>query len=167
MLQEVTSAHPSSSSSHPRVPCVLWARLKRDLGHHITEVETDGTWVYRWTHSELGRVCVERYLKTEESRVAVHADYADYFRDKSQHGHIFQPLAWKLGEEEDGEGVTKSYVFNLRKLHGLPHHLVRSGQILPFLSECVFNYEFLLHKAWGLSVLDIEEDLKIAVLSDK
>ncbi|XP_062305160.1 uncharacterized protein LOC134009620 [Osmerus eperlanus] len=61
----------------------------------------------------------------------------------------------------------KSYVFNLRKLNGLPHHLVLSGQILPFLSECAFNYEFLLHKAWGLSVLHVEEDLKKAVLPDK
>ncbi|KAK6323042.1 hypothetical protein J4Q44_G00053810 [Coregonus suidteri] len=165
VLQEISLSHSSctSSSSLPRVPCVLWARLRRDLGGHLTEAETDGTWVYRWTHSELGRVCVKRYLKTDDSRKLLHATYADYFRGTdSQHRNIFQPLAWTL--EEDS---TKSYVFNLRKLHGLPYHLVRSGQILPFLSECVFNYEFLLHKAWGLSVLHIQEDLKGAVLPEK
>ncbi|XP_076581752.1 uncharacterized protein LOC143317485 [Chaetodon auriga] len=165
VLQEVTSCQ--SSSSHPRVPYVLWARLKRDLGCHLTEVTTDGTWVYRWTHSKLSHVCINRYLKTEDSRKAVHADYADYYREKSQHTHIFQPLAWILDERDCGEGKTKSYRFNLRKLHGLPYHLVHSGQILLFLSECIFNYEFLLHKAWGLSVLDIEEDLNKAVLPDK
>lgn len=164
VLQEVTSYH--SFSSHPRVPYVLWARLKRALGRHLTEVRTDATWVYRWTHSELSRVCIKHYL-TDDSRMALHADYAHYYRDKSQHTDIFQPLAWTLDEVEDGGGVTKSYRFNLRKLHGLPYHLVHSGQILPFLSECIFNYEFLLHKAWGLSVLDIEEDLKKAVLPDK
>ncbi|XP_042256654.1 NACHT domain- and WD repeat-containing protein 1 [Thunnus maccoyii] len=167
VLQEVTSTHPSSSSSQPRVPYVLWARLKRDLGHHLTEVRTDGTWVYRWTHSELSRVCIDLYLNTSDSRVAVHADYADYYREKSQYAHIFQPLAWTLDDEEDGGQKAKSYRFNLRKLNGLPYHLVHSGQILPFLSECIFNYEFLLHKAWGLSILDIEEDLKKAVLPDK
>ncbi len=165
VLQEVTSCH--SSSSHPRVPYVLWARMKHDLGHHLTEVRTDATWVYRWTHSELNRVCINHYLKTNDSRMAAHKDYAHYYRDKSQYTHIFQPLAWTLDGEEDGEGMTRSYRFNLRKLHGLPYHLVHSGQVLPFLSECIFNYEFLLHKAWGLSVLDIEEDLKKAVLSDK
>ncbi|XP_049924061.1 uncharacterized protein LOC126404723 [Epinephelus moara] len=165
VLQEVTSCH--SSPSHSRVPYVLWARLKHDLGQHLTEVRTDRTWVYRWTHCELGDVCIKHYLKTDDSRMAVHADYADYYRDKSQHAHIFQPLAWTLDEEEDCEGMTKSYRFNLRKLHGLPYHLVCSSQILSFLSECIFNYEFLLHKAWGLSVLDIEEDLKKAVLPDK
>eukprot|EP00063_Salmo_salar_P087124 XP_014061959.1 PREDICTED: uncharacterized protein LOC106608527 isoform X2 [Salmo salar] len=165
VLQEVSLSHSSStsSSSLPRVPCVLWARLRRDLGSHLTEAETDGTWVYRWTHSELGRVCVKRYLKTDDSRMLLHAHYADYFRGTdSQHRNIFQPLAWTLEE-----GSTKSYVFNLRKLHGLPYHLVRSGQIQAFLSECVFNYEFLLHKAWGLSVLHIQEDLKGVVLPEK
>ncbi|XP_034712568.1 uncharacterized protein LOC117934738 isoform X2 [Etheostoma cragini] len=165
VLQEVTSCH--SSSGHPKVPYVLWARLKRDLGHHLTEVRTDGTWVYRWTHSELRRVCMKHYLKTDDSLMAVHADYANYYRHKSQHTHIFQPLAWTLDKKVNGKGMSKSYRFNLRKLHGLPHHLVRSRQILLFLSECIFNYEFLLHKAWGLSVLDVEEDLKKAVLPDK
>ncbi|XP_032355068.1 uncharacterized protein LOC116669372 isoform X2 [Etheostoma spectabile] len=165
VLQEVTSCH--SFSGHPKVPYVLWARLKRDLGHHLTEVRTDGTWVYRWTHSELKRVCMKHYLKTEDSLMAVHADYANYHRHKSQHTHIFQPLAWTLDEKVEGKGMSKSYRFNLRKLHGLPHHLVRSRQILLLLSECIFNYEFLLHKAWGLSVLDVEEDLKKAVLPDK
>lgn len=164
VLQEVTSCH--SPSGHPRVPYILWARLKRDLGRHLTEVRTDGTWVYRWAHSELSRVCINRYLKSYDLRMATHADYADYYRNRLQRRHIFQPLAWTL-EEEDDEGMTKSYRFNLRKLHGLPYHLVHSGQILPFLSECIFNYEFLLHKAWGLSVLDIEEDLNKAVLPDK
>ncbi|XP_018549377.2 NACHT domain- and WD repeat-containing protein 1 [Lates calcarifer] len=167
VLEEVTTAHSSSFSSHPRVPYVLWARLKHYLGCHLSEVKTDGTWVYRWTHSELSHVCINHYLKTDDSRMLLHADYADYYRDKSQYAHIFQPLAWTMGDGEDGEDMTKSYRFNLRKLHGLPYHLVHSGQILPFLSECVFNYEFLLHKAWGLSVLDIEEDLKKAVLPDK
>ncbi|XP_070711235.1 uncharacterized protein [Pempheris klunzingeri] len=162
VLEEVTSCH--HSSNHPGVPYVLWARMKHDLGHHLTEVRTDGTFVYRWTHCELSRVCIKHYLTTDDARMAVHADYADYYREKSQHSHIFQPLAWTL---DDDEGMTKSYRFNLRKLHGLPYHLVRSGQILPFLTECIFNYEFLLHKAWGLSVLDIEEDLNKAVLPDK
>ena len=174
VLQEVALSHPTSSI-HPRVPFVLWARLRRDLGAHLTEVETDGTWVFRWTHSQLARVCVERYLKTDEARMLVHADYADYYRAGGEHAHVFQPLAWTLGErggEEEEEGEVeesgmRSYVFNLRKLNGLPHHLVLSGQILPFLSECVFNYEFLLHKAWGLSVLHVEEDLKKATLPDK
>ncbi|XP_047439148.1 uncharacterized protein LOC125006777 [Mugil cephalus] len=165
VLEEVISSHPFSS--HSRVPYVLWARLKLNLGHHLTEVRTDGTWVYRWTHSKLSHVCMNYYLQRDDSRMALHADYADYYRDKSQHAHIFQPLAWTLNEKGEGEGTSKSFRFNLRKLHGLPYHLVRSGQILPFLSDCVFNYEFLLHKAWGLSVLDIKEDLKKAVLSEK
>ncbi|KAK0131674.1 NACHT domain- and WD repeat-containing protein 1 [Merluccius polli] len=178
VIQEVALSH-SSASSHSRVPYILWARLKRDLGPHLTEVKTEGTWVYRWTHSALGRTCAKRYLKTEESRKAVHADYADYFGEDSKRASTIQPLVWvrEAGNEDDeddddddnnkGEGAAKSYVFNLRKLHGLPYHLVRSGQTVPFMTECVFSYEFLLHKVQGLSILDVEEDLENAVLPDK
>ncbi|KAJ0006463.1 hypothetical protein NQD34_013736, partial [Periophthalmus magnuspinnatus] len=164
VLQEVFSAH--SSPVHCKLPYILWVRLKQELGLHLTEVRTDDTWVYRWTHSELRRVCFQRYFRNEESRMVVHADFADYYRDKSPNAHIFQPTAWVL-EERDGDEKFKSYWFNLRKLPGLPFHLVHSGQIVPFLVECMFNYEFLLHKAWGSSVLEIEEDLRKAVLPDK
>ncbi|CAL8384570.1 unnamed protein product, partial [Arctogadus glacialis] len=178
VLQEIASSR-SSTTSPSRVPYILWARLKRALGPHLSEVRTDGTWVYRWSHSTLGRVCADRYLKTEDSRRAAHADYAEYYGERTRHAATFQPLAWRRGagheeeaeeeggDEGEGEGVAESQVFNLRKLHGLPFHLVRSGQIVPFMTECVFRYDFLLHKLQGLSVLDVEEELKYAVLPDK
>ncbi|KAG5260928.1 hypothetical protein AALO_G00298090 [Alosa alosa] len=160
------STSSSSSDSLPRVPSVLWAHLRRAFGPHLTEVESDGTWLHRWSHLEFGRVVVQRYLRSEDCRRVVHADFADYYRGRisGRHTEVFQPLAWVLNE---GEERRKNYVFNLRKLHGLPYHLVHSGQIMPLMDECIFNYEFLLHKAWGLSVLHIEEDLKAAVIPDK
>uniref|UniRef100_A0AAV2KL95 RWD domain-containing protein n=1 Tax=Knipowitschia caucasica TaxID=637954 RepID=A0AAV2KL95_KNICA len=150
-------------ASHSSLPHIRWVHLKQQLGSHLREVRTDRTWVYRWAHSELCRLCLDRYFRNEESRMAVHADLGDYYRGRSPNSHIFQPTVWVDVEEDK----LKSHWFNLRKLRGLPFHLVHSGQIVPFLVECVFNYEFLLHKAWGTSVLEIEEDLKKAVLPDK
>ncbi|XP_028856386.1 uncharacterized protein LOC114801979 isoform X2 [Denticeps clupeoides] len=170
VLREVESqCHLTSASFDrpPKLPSVLWARLRRDLTCHVMEVESDGTWVQRWTHAAFGAVVVQRYLQTDDSKVLIHADFADYYRGNlnTRQSDVFQPLAWVL--DEDQENGTKSYVFNLRKLHGLPYHLIHSGQILPLLTECIFNYEFLLHKAWGLSIVHVEEDLKAAVIPDK
>lgn len=149
-------------SVYPSVPYGILARLRWELRHHIMEVESDGTWVLCWTHAEFSHVIAQRYLKTEDSKRAIHADVADYFRCSSSDSHIFQPLAWC--REENGR---KRFVFNLRKLHGLPYHLIHSGQILSLLSQCLFNYEFLLHKVWGLSISHVEEDLKAAVMPEK
>ncbi|KAG7461821.1 hypothetical protein MATL_G00195090 [Megalops atlanticus] len=166
VVAEVELSHQASVP--PRVPYVLWVGLRRDLGGHLTEAETDQTQVYRWTHSALKEVCIQRYLKTAEAQMSVHADYAEYFLARgssspgAEEGHVFQLLAWTLET-----GCVTSYVFNLRKLHGLPYHLIRSGQILPLMSECLFNYEFLLHKVRGLSVLHVEEDLKAGIIPDK
>ncbi|XP_017574350.1 uncharacterized protein LOC108440128 [Pygocentrus nattereri] len=165
VAQELAQLHNQTplSSGYPTVPFMLWVRLRRGLGYHLTEVESDGTWVLRWTHSEFGRVAVQRYLKTEDAARTVHADLAEYYSGgDAPDSDIFQPLAWI--REEKGR---RSYVFNLRKLHGLPYHLIQSGQILSLLNLCLFNYEFLLHKVWGLSICHVEEDLKAAVIPDK
>ncbi|TSK82214.1 NACHT domain- and WD repeat-containing protein 1 [Bagarius yarrelli] len=154
--------HTSATSEYPSVPYGLLARLLWELRYHIMEVESDGTWVLCWTHIELSHVIIQRYLKTEESKRAIHTDIAEYLSCSASDSHIFQPLAWS--REEDGR---KNYVFNLRKLHGLPYHLIHSGQIQSLLSKCLFNYEFLLHKIWGLSVSHVEEDLKAGFMPDK
>lgn len=164
VARELTQLYnqPSSPSGYPSVPYGILARLRWELRYHIMEVESDGTWVLCWTHTEFSHVITQRYLKTEDSKRAIHADFADYFSCSASDSHIFQPLAWS--REDDGR---KSYMFNLRKLHGLPYHLIRSGQIQFLLSQCLFNYEFLLHKVWGLSISHVEEDLKAAVMPDK
>ncbi|KAG9274177.1 hypothetical protein AMEX_G11074 [Astyanax mexicanus] len=164
VTQEIAKLHnqTQTTSGYDSVPFVLWARLRHDIGYHLTQVESDGTWVIHWTHSEFGQVATQRYLKTEDTTRAVHADFAEYYGADGPDSSIFQPLAWSREE-----GGKRSYVFNLRKLHGLPYHLIRSGQILPLFSQCIFNYEFLLHKLWGLSFCHIEEDLKAAIIPDK
>ncbi|KAJ8416550.1 hypothetical protein AAFF_G00358380 [Aldrovandia affinis] len=166
VMKEVELTHHPSIP--PRVPYILWVSLRRDLGGHLTEVETDDTLVYRWTHAALMLVCKQKYLKTPEAQTSVHCDFAAYFlagRSSNldgKDGHMFQPLAWTLET-----GLVKSHVFNLRKLHGLPFHLIRSGQTAHLLSECLFSYEFLLHKVWGLSVFNVEEELKARIVLDK
>lgn len=164
VAQELTQLYnqTSTTTGYPSVPYGIWARLRWELRYHILEVKSDGTWVLCWSHTEFSQVITQRYLKTEDSKRAIHVDFADYFSCSGSDSHIFQPLAWI--REENGR---KSYVFNFRKLHGLPYHLIHSGQILSLLNQCLFNYEFLLHKVWGLSISHVEEDLKAAVIPDK
>ncbi|KAJ8269670.1 hypothetical protein COCON_G00122770 [Conger conger] len=166
VMKEVELTHRSTTP--PKVPYVLWVGLRRDLGELLMEVETDDTMVYRWSHSVLVLVCKQRYLRMPESQASVHRDFASYFLSGGssdpdrKDSHVFQPLAWTLET-----GSVRNYVFNLRKLHGLPFHLIRSGQAASLLSECLFNYEFLLHKVWGLSVVFVEEDLKAGIILEK
>lgn len=117
VAQELTKLYNQTptTSGYSSVPYGILARLRWELWYHINEVESDGTWVLRWPHTEFSRVIIQRYLKTEDSKRAIHADFANYFSCSYSDSHIFQPLTWI--REEDGK---KSYVFNLRKLHGLP-----------------------------------------------
>uniref|UniRef100_A0A9J7XU40 Si:ch211-212k18.6 n=1 Tax=Cyprinus carpio carpio TaxID=630221 RepID=A0A9J7XU40_CYPCA len=149
-------------SEYSPVPYASVARLLHGLKGYVTEVESDGTWVLRWTHTEFACVVLQRYAPTEDSIKAVHADFADYFNENVPNSQVFQPLAWIRKEKG-----RRCYEFNLRKLHCLPYHYIHSEQIIPLLTQCLFNYEFLLHKLWGLSIYHVEEDLKAAVIPEK
>ncbi|XP_051510932.1 uncharacterized protein LOC127415919 [Myxocyprinus asiaticus] len=164
VTREMTVLHHQTLpvSEYSPVPYVFVARLLRGLRDYITEVESDSTWVLRWTHTEFGCITLQRYAPTEDLRKAIHADFADYFNGNVPNNQVFQPLAWI--RKEKGRRI---YLFNLRKLHCLPYHYIHSEQIVPLLSQCLFNYEFLLHKLWGLSIYHVEEDLKAAVIPDK
>ncbi|KAI5104186.1 NACHT domain- and WD repeat-containing protein 1-like isoform X1, partial [Silurus meridionalis] len=151
-----------TTPGYPSVPYGILCRLRWELRYHIMEVESDGTWVLCWTHNEFSHVITQRYLKTEDSKRTIHADFANYYSCTDSDSHIFQPLAWS--RTEDGR---KCFVFNLRKLHGLPYHLIHSEQIVSLLNQCLFNYEFLLHKVLGLSISYVKEDLKAAIIPDK
>ncbi len=149
-------------SEYSPVPYAFVARLLHGLKGYVTEVESDGTWVLHWTHTEFTRIVLQRYAPTEDSIKTIHADFADYFNGNVPNSQVFQPLAWIRKEKG-----RRCYEFNLRKLHCLPYHYIHSEQIIPLLTQCLFNYEFLLHKLWGLSIYHVEEDLKAAVIPEK
>lgn len=162
VIQEITKYQKVSISVFP---LVLWLKLQDDLGEHLIEQRTDNTYVFNWAHSSLKHICMERYLKAYDSQLSFYAAFADYYlgcrlpHGLGKHGEVItsQPLAWVLKKE-----FKVSYVFSLRKLFGTSYHLIRSNNISLLIKECLFNYEFLLHKAWASSVISIEEDLKAA-----
>ncbi|XP_062991183.1 uncharacterized protein LOC134404425 [Elgaria multicarinata webbii] len=166
VIQEVTKFQKASISAFP---LVLWLKLLEDLGEHLREQRTDNTYVFNWAHMSLKHVCMERYLKAQDSQVSLHASFADYYLGRISHElrkccelSTFQPLAWALKRES-----KISYIFNVRKLFGTPYHLIRSKNLTLLIKECLFNYEFLLHKSWASSIISVEEDLRAAIGADR
>ncbi|XP_062837471.1 uncharacterized protein LOC100559988 isoform X3 [Anolis carolinensis] len=163
VMQEVTKFQKVSILAFP---LVLWLKLLEDLGEHLREQRTDNTYVFTWAHTSLKHVCIERYLKSQESQISVHDTFANYYLGRTSHEvnklYTSQPLAWVLEKE-----AKINYFFNIRKLFGTPYHLIKSKNVIVLIRECLFNYEFLLHKSWASSVVSVEEDLKAAISADR
>ncbi|XP_051875820.1 NACHT and WD repeat domain-containing protein 2 [Pristis pectinata] len=156
-----------------KVPVVIWMKLQRDLKIHIVERRTDNTHTFNWAHSALKLNCLKRYLTSKDDQLSLHLNIANYFLGRpsvlSGKSKICdpvdvtgQPLAWVCRED-----CEVSYNFNLRKLNGVPYHLLHSSQVPTLITVCLFNFEFLLHKMWGLSVISVEEDLKTAMTLER
>nr|XP_056711044.1 uncharacterized protein LOC130482358 [Euleptes europaea] len=150
-------------------PLVLWMKLLDDLGEHLKEQRSDDTYVFSWAHTSLKHVCLDRYLKTQDSWLSLHATFADYYLGRMSHDlrkysevSTFQPLAWVLKKES-----KISYVFNKRKLLGTPYHLIKAKNSTVLIKECLFDYEFLLHKSQALSIISVEEDLQAAIKTER
>ncbi|XP_058048768.1 uncharacterized protein LOC131203005 isoform X3 [Ahaetulla prasina] len=166
VIQEINKFQKSSVSAFP---LVLWLKFLDDLGDDLREQRTDNTYVFTWTHTSLKHVCMQRYLKSQDSQISLHAIFADYYLGRSSQEFrkcnepsIFRPLAWTLKK-----GSKTSYNFNVRKIFGAPYHLIRSKNIAVLIKECLFNYEFLLYKSWASSIVSIEEDLGAAINADR
>ncbi|XP_039186728.1 uncharacterized protein LOC120302418 isoform X3 [Crotalus tigris] len=166
VIQQINKFQKSSMSPFP---LVLWLKFLDDLGDDLREQRTDNTYVFTWAHTSLKHVCIQRYLKSQDSQISLHAIFADYYLDRSSQElrkcnepSIFQPLAWTLKKES-----KTSYTFNVRKIFGAPYHLIRSNNIAVLIKECLFNYEFLLYKSWASSIVSIEEDLGAAIKADR
>ncbi|XP_078535057.1 uncharacterized protein LOC144821717 [Lissotriton helveticus] len=165
VMQEMKQYQNMSASLFPQG---LWLKLRSDLGAHLVEQRTEQTYIFRWAHSALRQLCIDRYLKSKELQLSFHSTFADYYLEsKSRHrvwkgDEDYMPLAWVLKE-----GTKVNYVFNLRKLLGTSYHLIQSNQISRMMTECLFKYEYLLHKLWSTSIVDVEEDVKAAVSPDR
>ncbi|XP_053110680.1 uncharacterized protein LOC128326880 isoform X3 [Hemicordylus capensis] len=166
VILEVVKFQKASVSAFP---LVLWMELLDDLGDHLRQQRTDNTYVFTWAHTSLKHFCIERYIKALDSRVSVHTTFADYYLGRIPHDlrkhsemSIVQPLAWVLNKES-----KTSYIFNIRRLFGTPYHLIKSNNITVLIKECLFNYEFLLHKCWASSIISVEEDLKAAIKKER
>uniref|UniRef100_A0A8C5WG25 NACHT and WD repeat domain-containing protein 2 n=1 Tax=Leptobrachium leishanense TaxID=445787 RepID=A0A8C5WG25_9ANUR len=145
-------------------PESLWLKLHNDFGIHLVEQRTDNTYVINFAHDVFRTTCVNRYAKSKDYPISIHSTFSDYYlesrsrHNKSDYAGPMMPLSW-VGKPESKTG----HVFNHRKILGISHHLIQSNQISRLVTQCIFNYEYLLHKAWATSLINIQDDLKDAI----
>ncbi|XP_075695609.1 uncharacterized protein LOC142661658 [Rhinoderma darwinii] len=150
----------------PIFPEVLWVKLRNDFGIYLVEQRTDDSYVINWAHSHFRSICMNRYVKSKDFQLSVHSSFTDYYLESRSRHRLdkndtiapLMPLSWVVKNEN-----RTAYVFNLRKLLGISYHLLQSNQVQRLVTEWIFNYEYLLHKAWATSVVEIQEDIKAAI----
>ncbi|KAM9329505.1 uncharacterized protein PAF06_003294 [Gastrophryne carolinensis] len=148
----------------PVFPESLWIKLRSDFGTFLVEQRTDNSYVINWSHKQLRLICLGRYVKSKDEHLAIHSVFANYYLEGgTRHKPInsdmpMMPLSWLLKQED-----RTVHVLNLRQIRGISYHLIQSDQISRLITECIFNYEYLLHKTWATSVTEIQEDIKAAI----
>ncbi len=126
-----------------RVPYMIIARLKNDLGPYMVDRGAYGKTVLAWYHRQFWEAASKRYIPSspfsEERSQFAHL-IADYFADRARNefpdrGLTPQPLYWKT---DDG----LKCLFNQSKLGEYPSALCVAGRIAEFSKE-VCNLQFI------------------------
>ncbi|XP_077135681.1 uncharacterized protein LOC143793014 [Ranitomeya variabilis] len=152
----------------PVFPEVLWIKLRKDFGIYLVEQRTDDSYVINWAHDLFRTVCVNRYVKSKDYQLSIHSAFTDYYLEsRSRHclnksNAPIMPLSWEIKCENQ-----TVHVFNLRKILGISYHMLQSNQMQRLVTECIFNYEYLLNKAWATSIVEIQEDIRAAINPEK
>lgn len=141
-----------------RIPPLLWARVRNELGIYLSEKGTDGVSAYGWYHRQFWETAEKRYLEKAFNNDKVPFEgkarraIADYYEGKWDDGKPYtskgetktedrkiprQPLV--VGGER---GTGKSRQLNRRKLTELPYHLIKL-QEWDIFKKLVLDLEYI------------------------
>ena len=148
-----------------RIPPLLWARVRNELGIYLAERGTDGISAYGWYHRQFWETARDRYLNKAfgENRVPflekAHLAVADYFDGKWEEGKLYPDkdnpnpkTKDAMPKLEDRQLPKQHMIFsgdrkngrrlNKRKLNELPFHLIKLKDWKRFLN-LVLNLEYI------------------------
>lgn len=157
-----------------RIPTILWARLKDDLGDYLMECKADNVFTLRWSHSDFTEAASERYLTQRDKAPSYHKALAEYFSGKwsfkpkphsgTDAGSLRYVAAQPLfTEPEDTQSDGSDRVYNLRKLNELPYHYLHSQQMDQLKTDILCNFEWMLAKLMGTSIRALLEEYQAAL----
>ena len=159
---------------HRRLPTMMWLRLRRDLGEHLTRTADNGCTTLRWSHADFRDAAIDRYLKQRDKAPSYHRVLAEYFSDAWSNGpkpfggdetgvrrHVVpQPLYWLVADPKTAD-VRR--VYNQRRLLELPYNLLNSQQHKQLKADCLCNFDFVLAKITSFSLRAILDDVQMAL----
>ncbi|KAL8572753.1 hypothetical protein ACOMHN_030335 [Nucella lapillus] len=157
-----------------RLPPLLWARLLHDLKDLLHEFSADRVKTLRWAHSQFQEAAQDRYLKQRDKAPSYHKAMAEYFmgmwsgNPKPYSGNeqgadrLVANQEYFL-EPEDSLHDGTDRIYNLRKIHELPFHLVHAQQMSELKTVALLNLEWILAKLCGTSLRDLLEEYSAVI----
>ena len=169
VLDDVYAFHDPPIPGIVRIPSVMWARIRYDIGGYLVERLSEGKITLFWYHRQFLEAARDRYAD-EKNKPSLHKTmYEIYVAESGVKKDIFLSKRKKLIPLADRQVTPQPmYPDNLRKLKCLTHHLIQASSSLDssIAKGKVFcNLRFLCTKISALSAnavaSDMEEYLKI------
>ena len=160
VLSEVYRFHDPPAGGTLRVPPLIWARIRYDLGDYIIERQEYSKRTVFWYHRQFAQTAKE-FFAGGETRRALHADLAEIFlvEDKIQRDITLTYRKYSqrgVDRQVMPQPLTSS---NIRKLTSLPYHLLHAGKMGDLKRHCYCNLRFIQCYMDALGISDFVQEL--------
>ncbi|KAM6945696.1 NACHT domain- and WD repeat-containing protein 1 [Aplochiton taeniatus] len=151
-----------------RLPPLLWAQVRHDLGEQLVELWANGVLVLRFQHRQLAEMVQTRYLSPEQ-KSRLHRVMAEYFLGRWSQGKLKPISLPKLSLLLSDRKVPPQPLWfapevpNWRKLQELPYHLTHAGLWDELCHEVIGSTDWLYCKSWSCGLASVIQDLTLCV----
>lgn len=165
-LAEVYQYHDPPVKGIVRIPPVLWARIRHEVGGYLVERLTHGKDTLTWYHRQFIEAASDRYTKGRDG-IYLHKVMSEIYLQTDGVKRDVVLSKRKMTVPKADRQVTQQLltVRNTRKLDSLPYHLIRSYDLIEnnaLKKYCLCNFEFLKTKISAFSVQAIVDNIRDA-----
>ncbi|XP_053393326.1 protein qui-1-like [Mercenaria mercenaria] len=152
--QVLIESHPQGQPMVLRFPYHIWARIRHEIGSLLCKRCIGNRTLFTWINKQCVAAVRQRYLSSPEHTVHVHRHLANIFMEQwnTRNPFVDYDDLTKVTEDVDRllspqPLVYNDVMYNLRKLHELWFHLLKSGDTERFKENTFCNFEYLLAMA--------------------
>ncbi|KAL5018770.1 hypothetical protein ScPMuIL_004492 [Solemya velum] len=166
VLDEVYQYHDPPVKGIVRIPPVLWARIRHEIGDYLVERLTHGKDTLTWYHRQFVEAASDRYTMVRGG-IYLHKVMSEIFLKEDGVKRDIYLSKRKMTVTDADRQVTQQLltVRNKRKLDSLPYHLIRSYDLIEneaLKKYCLCNFNFLKTKISAFSIQAIVANIQEA-----
>uniref|UniRef100_A0A8D0L6V3 NACHT and WD repeat domain containing 1 n=1 Tax=Sphenodon punctatus TaxID=8508 RepID=A0A8D0L6V3_SPHPU len=169
VLSEIYQHQPPPSKSILRLPPLVWAQLRRDIGECLQERRADSFVLLTLAHRQFAAVVQGRYLSGPESTKR-HLLLADFFRGTWSWGMKKPAVLPTLSKPLNADRKVapqplwfSDTVTNKRKLNELPFHLLSSGQMEALKQDVLGNMSWFTCRILATGAASLADDFTLCI----
>lgn len=154
-----------------RFPQLLWIYFKNEFDLFLIKKYNDNQLTLTWKYECIKKIMKQTYFNKVENVRVFHKDLANYFLESFVETKPLIDMNKNIQlRDEDGKRYISqqpltysNLLYNYRRLNESWYHFMNSGDIQRLKEDAFYNFEYLLARVHGTSLLNLLNDMELVL----